>query len=433
MPRTSGTTYRVTGADLCMINSRYIGVAGPARGLSADAVRSTLQDLADSGTHTRIGLLPKQGTVSWEVSDTLGADAVRVVEPCSTSGQLESAIAAVRRRDGERLPLEVTICGEYLFIDTAHGLSDGKLFVDLVEALHLNDVHGASEWSLGLESSHVIPRTLWRWFALHPLKLRDSWRALKRMQALKQQSLAEVEQPEDSETVPWSPSPSVVIRQSTAASEAAVSAWRKKNAPSAGAATVALWLVRCAMERVGLESTPAVTIAINCRRYLNAKTTVNGNFAVGLNVAISGARPIEPQAQVLDAVYTSGLPLAVLGVVSAGVRIKSATDRTAVDRVLRNPKVKLMYSDLGRPPSWARVPWTEGEGSQFAGLLDPSAPDAITVMCGVVGKERTYSVSFHDNVFDRAKIEQAMDLIVNDPLLLLDSVPSDLVEQQERV
>ncbi|CAB4901364.1 unannotated protein [freshwater metagenome] len=416
-----------------MINSRYIGVAGPARRLTVDAVRSTLQSLADSGTHTRIGLVPKQGTVSWDVSKSIGAAAVRVVEPASTPGHLESAIADVRRRDGERLPLEVTICGEYLFIDTAHGLSDGKLFVDLVEALHLNDIHGASVWSLGPESSHVIPRTLLRWFAMHPSKLRDAWRALKGMQALKQQASDGLAQPDDNDMVPWSPSPSVVIRQSTAANEAAVSAWRKKNAPSAGAATVALWLVRCAMERVGLQSTPVVTIAINCRRYLNAKTTVNGNFAVGLDVAISGTRPIEPQARVLDAVYTSGLPLAVLGLVSASVRVKPATDRTAVDQVLRNPKVKLMYSDLGRPPSWARVPWTQGEGGQFAGLLDPSAPDAITVMGGVVGKERTYSVSFHDNVFERAKIEQAMDLIVNDPLLLLESVSSDLVEQQERV
>ncbi|MDV6260068.1 hypothetical protein [Rhodococcoides yunnanense] len=416
-----------------MINSRYIGVAGPARRLTEDAVRSTLQSLADSGTHTRIGLVPKHGTVSWDVSESLGADAVRVVKPSSTSGHLESVIADVRRRDGERLPLEVTICGEYLFIDTAHGLSDGKLFVDLVEALHLNDIHGASVWSLGPESSHVIPKTMLRWFALHPLRLRDAWRALKGMQALKQQALAEVAQVEDSDMVPWSPSPTVVIRQSNAANEAAVSAWRKENAPSAGAATVALWLVRCAMERVGLQSTPVVTIAINCRRYLNANTTVNGNFAVGLDVAVSGTRPIEPQARVLDAVYTSGLPLAVLGLVSASVRVKPATDRTAVDQVLRNPKVKLMYSDLGRPPSWARVPWTEGEGGQFAGLLDPSAPDAITVMGGVVGKERTYSVSFHDNVFERAKIEQAMDLIVTDPLLLLESVSSDLVEQHERV
>ncbi|MGV8872412.1 MAG: hypothetical protein ACOH2Q_07800 [Rhodococcus sp. (in: high G+C Gram-positive bacteria)] len=416
-----------------MINSRYIGVAGPARRLNADAVRSTLQSLADSGTHTRIGLVPRHGTVSWDVSESLGAEAVRVVEPSSTPGDLESAIADVRRRDGERLPLEVTICGEYLFIDTAHGLSDGKLFVDLVEALHLNDIHGASAWSLGPESRSVIPKTLLRWFVFHPLRLRDGWRALKGIQALKQQALTEVAQVENSEMVPWSPSPTVVIRQSTAASEAAVSAWRKKNAPSAGAATVALWLVRCAMERVGLQSTPAATIAINCRRYLNAKTTVNGNFAVGLDVAISGTRPIEPQARVLDAVYTSGLPLAVLGLVSASMRVKPATDRTAVDQVLRNPKVKLMYSDLGRPPSWARVPWVAGEGNHFAGLLDPSAPDAVTVMCGVVGKERTYSVSFHDNVFERAKIEQAMDLIVNDPLLLLESVSSELVEQQERV
>lgn len=419
-----------------MINTRYIGVAGPAKPLNVHTVRATLQSLADSGTHTRIGLVPQQGTVTWRVSEVLGEDAVREVASCSTSEQLESAIAEVRRRGGERLPLEVTICGEYLFIDTAHGLSDGKLFVDLIEALHLNHSHGASVWSVGAESRHVIPRSVVRWFAFHPMRLRDAWRAQKAMQSLKQQFPNGVEQDAASnqgEDVPWSPSAAVVIRQSTAASEAAVSAWRKKNAPSAGAATVALWLVRCAMDRVGLQSTPAVTIAVNCRRYLTEKDTVNGNFAVGLNVAISGSKPIEPQARVLDAVYTSGLPLAVLAVVSASVRVKAPASSAAATSVARHPKVKLMYSDLGRPPAWARVPWSSETGAQFAGLLDPSAPDAVTVMCGVVGGERTYSVSFHDNVFERAKIEEAMDLIVSNPVLLLDSISAELVEQQEPI
>ena len=95
-----------------MINTRYIGVAGPAKPLNVDTVRATLQSLADSGTHTRIGLVPQQGTVTWRVSEVLGEDAVREVASCSTSEQLESAIAEVRRRGGERLPLEVTICGE---------------------------------------------------------------------------------------------------------------------------------------------------------------------------------------------------------------------------------------------------------------------------------------------------------------------------------
>ena len=42
-------------------------------------------------------------------------------------------------------------------------------------------------------------------------------------------------------------------------------------------------------------------------------------------------------------------------------------------------------------------------------------------------------MSFHDNVFERAKIEEAMDLIVSNPVLVLDSISAELVEQQEPI
>ncbi len=426
MSRDSSRTHKVAGADLMMVEMRYIGVAGPARHLDIDDVRRTLSRLVEAGTHTRIGLQPKAGTVRWEASRILDPGTVREVDAAGTPAELEAAIMQARRREGQRLPLEVTICGDYLFVDVAHGLSDGKLCVDLVEALHLNAVEGPSTWSTTPESRHVLPRALFRWYALHPGKLRESLTAVKALRELK--SLSAAAEPESpvrhDDVVPWQPSHAVAIAQSSAATEAAVSAWRKANAPSAGAATVALWLVRRAFDEVGLESVPGVTVAVNCRRYLPENTVLNGNFAIGLNVAVSGQRSIEPQARTLNAVYSSGLPLALMGVVSAQLRLGKSLTPTAPDTVARHPKVVMMYSDLGRPP-WARVPWSKNEGLQFAGLLDPAGPDAVTVMCGLVGRERTYSVSFHDNVFDRARIEKALALVVSDPLALLESIPAN--------
>lgn len=428
MSRDSSRKHKVAGADLMMVDMRYIGVAGPARHLDTNDVRNTLSRLAEAGTHTRIGLQPKAGTVRWEASRILDPRTVREIDAAGSPAELEAAIMRVRRREGPRLPLEVTICGDYLFVDVAHGLSDGKLFVDLVEALHLNAVEGPSAWSTTPESRHVLPRALFRWYALHPGKLKESLAAVKALRELKSLSEAEAA-PEPAvrrdDVVPWRPSPAVVIAQSSGATEAAVSAWRKANAPSAGAATVALWLVRRAFDEVGLESVPGVSIAVNCRRYLPKNTVLNGNFAIGLNVAVSGQRSIEPQATTLNAAYSSGLPLALMGVVSALLRLGKSLTPPVPDTVSCHPKVVMMYSDLGRPPSFARVPWSKNEGMQFAGLLDPAGPDAVTVMCGLVGRERTYSVSFHDNVFDRARIEQALALVVSDPLALLQSVPAD--------
>lgn len=433
MSRDSSRKHKVAGADLMMVEMRYIGVAGPARHLDIDDVRRTLNSLAEAGTHTRIGLQPRAGTVRWEASRTLDSRTVQEVGAAGTPAELEAAIMRVRRREGPRLPLEVTICGDYLFVDVAHGLSDGKLFVDLVEALHLNAVAGLSAWSTTPESRHVLPRALFRWYALHPGKLKESLAAVKALRELKSLSAAAEPGPPvgNDDEVPWQPSPAVAIAQSSAATEVAVSAWRKANAPSAGAATVALWLVRRAFDEVGLASVPGVSIAVNCRRYLPEKTVLNGNFAIGLNVAVSGQRSIEPQAKTLNAVYSSGLPLAFMGVVSAQLRLGKSLTPQVPDTVSRHPKVVMMYSDLGRPPSWARVPWSKSEGMQFAGLLDPAGPDAVTVMCGVVGRERTYSVSFHDNVFDRTRIEKALALVVSDPLALLQSVPAnDQAENQ---
>ena len=430
MSRNFRSTHKVTGADLLMMNLRYLGVAGPARHLDIDDVRKTLSSLAAAGTHTRIGLQPREGTARWGASRAFDPRAVREIDPVSSPAELELATMKIRRREGDRFPVEATICGDYLIIDVAHGLSDGKLFVDLVEALHLDSAEGPSAWSTTAESRHVIPKALFRWYAMHPARLRDSVRAVQAVRSLKAlpQAGFDPEQqtdqnPAGGSTVPWHPSPAVAISQSSASTEAAVSAWRKQNAPSAGAATVALWLVRKAFDTVGLESAPGVTVAVNCRRYLPEGSVVNGNFAIGLNVAFSGKRSIEAQARTLNAVYTSGLPLAVLAVIAARVRLGKSLTPPPADSVSRDPKVVMMYSDLGRPPSWSRVPWIGDDGRKFAGLLDPAGPDAVTVMCGVVGGERTYSVSFHDNVFDREKIEKALALVVSDPLALLESGP----------
>ena len=93
------------------------------------------------------------------------------------------------------------------------------------------------------------------------------------------------------------------------------------------------------------------------------------------------------------------------------------------DSAPTEPRVELIYSDLGRPPGFSDLPWTHPEIKAMTGLLDPAGPEAITVMCGVVDGQRTYSASFHDNVFDPAVVRSALRMAAEDPMSLLRDRP----------
>lgn len=418
MCRTRPTKFHALGADLMMAGARYIGIAGPVDSWTAEQVRSALQMLMDAGTGTRISLRPNVYSRRWDVQSRVGEDVVRTISGATDLEQFACIVESVRRR-ATAAPFHVVLCGGYVLIDTAHELGDGKLFVDLVHAIgEIISTGEVPAWANIPETRHPLPAALWLWFGRSPGHLIDVIRArasLKKLGAPTPDKAAV----SDASLTAWVPSHALEIARSPEASEAALGVWRKAHAPRSSAATVVITLLRRAFAEVGLNSADEVMIAVNCRRYLPAESTVNGNFVVGLSVPFAGFGSIDESGNFLDRVYKSGLPLSWLTVASSIARIFSSKIKDVPTTVSTDPRVHLMYSDLGRPRKFSDSNWFGKDDLMFTGLLDPASPDAITVMSGSVRGERTLSASFHDNVFPRDKVREALRLVTAEPIELL--------------
>ena len=401
---------------MLMAGGRYIGISGPVEPLSVESVRQALVEIARAGTHTRIGLRPNRSTNKWDFDPKLRPDAVREIPGAANLAELAAAVESVRRETGEKPPIQVILCGNYVLIDTNHGLADGKLYMDLIGAISSYTSTGTlPDWTSTPETRHALAKATFRWFVARPKHLRQLVRARSVLHELG----SPVDSPVDSEVRPWQPSYAVSFAISSDAVESELKQWRKRNAPNVSGALMAMVLVRRAFQSVGLDASDDVILAVDCRRYLPKTSVVNGNFVLGMSVPLQSTTPIGDAAVALATAYESGLPLAWLGFASTISRVRRSAVTATGETAPTHPRMRLMYSDLGRPPQIGASNFIADEGRMLTGLLDPAGPEALTIMAGVVGNERTFSASFHDNVFPRDKIEAALRLATTDPIALL--------------
>jgi hypothetical protein len=224
-----------------------------------------------------------------------------------------------------------------------------------------------------------------------------------------------------SESPRWSPSFAIALAHLGADADREVTNWRRANAPESGSAAVWLCIARRALHRAGLQMTPRVQVAFDCRRYLRSGQTVNGNFVTGLEIPVAVDETPAALGVRLRALTTSGLPLAVTGALSALSHAGFVPNR--IDRpppAQPGGPVQMTYSDMGRAVPLDDSPWRPGDARVLSALLDPSGPNSVSVFVNTVGGERTVAMSFHDNVFDRRAIAKAARDIEEDPMGLLE-------------
>ncbi|GGG27920.1 hypothetical protein GCM10007304_47190 [Rhodococcoides trifolii] len=404
----------VSGIDMSIANARYMGVVGPVEPWNEDDLVRAVRRLAARGTQTRIALHPTTASHRWSVEPLFDDDVVAPSKELGPGG-FASALEELRRADDTRPPFRMAQVGRYIVADIDHGLGDGKLYIDIIHALHEDAESG---WARVPETRWAIPKAVIDTFVKHPTRLRDAVRARAALKSLADGGA----RAESTETTPWTPSVSLAVALATKSSESELTAWRKEHAPRTSGATMSAYLIRRAFDEVGLTVDPNVLLAVNCRRYLSPEATVNGNFITGMSVPMPASRGVEEISGVLSQVYKSGYPLIWMTLAAALARLHKSGEPTVATEAPVSPVMKLMYSDLGRPPKFSNAKWivgAEGSEAMFTGLLDPAGPDAVTVMSGSVRGERTYSVSFHDNVFPRDLVEKALQLVTEKPLSLL--------------
>ncbi|QXQ15224.1 hypothetical protein [Skermania piniformis] len=412
---TGAASIRATGADLLMSGTRFVLVCGPLGPWRADQARAALGRLAAAGRQTRLGLRPDAGTVRWHTDPVLAPGSVCEVPPAESVADTAALLQRLRREPAD-LPFRLILAGRQVILDVDHMLGDGQYYLNMVAALErLIRTGELPAWATTPPTPHPLPRALWHWFGRHPSRLRALPVARS---ALKGTAAPNAAAPVSAQR-PWTPSVAVVITRQSAALADAVRRWRTEHAPGASSAMLAAVMIRRALTEAGIPVADPASIAVDCRRYAPPGSVISGNFVLGLTAALPpSADPVERSAA-LRAACAAGYPLAWLGFGAGMIRLRRRRPAPP-DTVSVTPRAQMIYTDLGHAPQFATAHWAPGE-QMLAGLLDPAGPEAVSVLGSGVGAERSYSISFHDNVFDRAAVERAVAVIGTDPVGLLDA------------
>lgn len=402
-----------SGMDQLFAGVRFIALFDGLAVPGTSVLNDVLATIAAAGPHTRVAVTPTPGRRIWRCDPDVTVPVHQLADALLNDGPA-AVLEHIRRRPGNRAPLEVHVSERLIALDMNHGLGDGRLSIDLIRALFAHSGGDISPWVADDDTPLALPRALIHTFA-HPAHLRELWRQAADLRSPR----ASGPNSASGESVPWSPSPAVVIARVDADAEAAVNQWRRANAEKSGSAAVWLYIVRHALRAAGLRMTDKVMVAFDCRRYLPKLRTVNGNFIFGVDIPLAGDERLPTVAARLHDVAAAAVPLAAVGAVSAHALLRAARRPIMPSSCLRDGPAAVMYTDMGNLTILEDLPWYRDGDRLATALIDPAGPNSVTILNAKLGAARSVAMSFHDNVFDRRGIERAAEYL-QQPIGLLD-------------
>jgi hypothetical protein len=387
---------------------------GPLDGLTEDRVKAMLDAVERCSATPRLTVVPDARERVWRYDRAIAGRAV-TSQPDLDTDDLSALVTTVRNRSGGRRPFEVLLCGDYLLLDYSHGVGDGQLGILGLAILAAGDESQAATLANGLPSSAVWT-ALWRHYRSRPTALREFWRLRKEHKHVDagsgpDQPTRRIEH--------WESAKCSVGAHLDAARVDQLRSWAKDTWAGATTAsvTVALWMAALRAEGVRIDD--RVMILINCRRYLaDEYRTAQGNFAVGIPIAMpSSGSPAEIAALVRQ-VIDSGWPLAILGMAEAASLRPPRASETS-DAVVVPDRLRLAVSDLGRLTPFDGLSWKPGRPPQFTAYLEPDGPDALTLLVDELAGGRTFTASFCSEMIAPSVVSSALERMCHDPVGLV--------------
>ncbi|RMB77247.1 hypothetical protein AYK61_12880 [Rhodococcus sp. SBT000017] len=416
-------TYRASSLDMLRSDSRIVTVLGPADFGDLARVQSRVLALASIGPATRLGLRADQSSVGWVYEPE------RVVEHIAEGTavgheQLTKELTEFSHASVPGIPLRIRLAGRYLFLDLNHGLGDALLPVDLFA--YLADARPDAPlpaWADSPVDGHPLRKALLRWVVRNPRKVVDTIYDRVRP-GTNPESTTMATAPDTASTTafrPWAPSAAVATAVTQSGTTDAIRRWRETHLPGASVSAVMCAAVAAAFARTSFSLDRSAAFLFDCRRYLPPSTVVLGNFAAGIRFSDIDPTSAGEVHGALSGAIAKGRPIASATIST----IKYKREHKAVsgvfgDKVPMEPKVQLMYSDLGRVRQLEQVSWVaEPADRAFFVIADPGQPESVMITMETIGSVVFVSASFHDNVFDSHTVQAALDLVAANPLSLL--------------
>ncbi|MFD1811402.1 hypothetical protein [Rhodococcus gannanensis] len=408
---TDRSTVRVAHLDVMHSHARITTIVGPVELPPADVVADRLAAMTAIGPKARLGLRPSTTSNRWTFDPVAHRPVVTTTStPASPMDLLDLPDATDPAEDR---PTSVVLAGNYLRTDHNHGLGE-VAFALLLHGVILGTIDPADPnvWRPALRRGNGIAAAAVRTFGSDPRRL---WALRNSLSSRRTPPPSPVE-----EQVPWTPDRAAVFSPMSPETLARLRAWRDTDAPGTSMFAVVASALHRALADAGLDVDDVATVTLDVRKYLAEGHVPLANFVSGLEFEL-GRRP-SPQVihrTVADALE-SGRPVANVALNSLRTRIGLRTGRPPVPTTRpRSARARLLFSSIGRVPRQGAIPWRGTADPFYMVHNDPTGPEGITVSWAVIDDSLFTAASFHGNVFDRGRVQRALDSVTSDPLRLL--------------
>ena len=408
--------YKVSAVDQMRTPDRALILAGPVDVPSVDDIRSALVEIARIGPQTRIGLRADASRRRWLFDPEAVAETV-VEVPSEKASDISNFATTVFNADLTRSSIKVVVSGDYVASLGSHGIADGiggaRLWTTLIRTAQTGMLPAGMQSE---ESRLPLMRSILRTYGSDPRRLVATAQWQSRLKRSEAEAVAISERGAlTSDPV----SLSIPMDQDGADR---LAEWREAHAPSVSLRAISLYLFLSALRSQGVETASSALVLMDMRRYASGRTVVNGNFAVGQRIPISGLTSPHELSRRLSGVLGSGRPLITLGAITAKATVASAFGRSMSSSadfdVSVNPLAVVSYSDIGKVRDVEGIRWTGDPLCVTA--TDPYGPEGIVFLGAEIGGRRHLSVTFHGSVFNSETIRRVLRAVALEPMQFLE-------------
>jgi hypothetical protein len=381
----------------------YVGaLIGPFAMPSTEQVRDAVAALVNRYPDSRLNWCLDATGRRWRRTRTAESIVTEAgwCEDLSVGGVLD----AIVRDASLDPPLSLIRFPNYLGLKMSHGIGDGRIFNTILTAVaHTAMTSEIRPWPAQRAGRSPLAAAACMTFGRHPSLIRAA--VADRFPKESVQHAA---------SHAWSPSRRTIaipIKHSEFDEMNSLSG-KSENGPNRYAVQIGL-LLR-ALRAVGLKVSREVNVVVDLRRYLGWRF-IDGNFLAGVPMQMGPEMTPAQVAKTMKASVHSGRPLATQMLSS----LRSGRARTAaVNSIDPDAAIRVTFSGLASP-EYDDLPFLSSSQVVVAGSVEPDGPGGLTFLMTQMSSVTWINASFHDNVIDAAKVEQALRLVASLPIGLL--------------
>jgi hypothetical protein len=287
----------------------------------------------------------------------------------------------------------------------SHSVGDGRLFLTIITAAFHTALTGeVVDWPVQSAGRFPLAAAAFHTFGRRPALVKA---------AIDDRHQLEIGG-ESAALRPWTPARRTLHASMSRERGDEIFDWGKEFAPRASRFALQVTLVLKALKKVGLEISSDVRVVVDLRRYLGWRY-IDGNFIAGVSMAIGAGMSPEQISSNIKATNASGRPLAgqIQNALRGGIEI------VVPKEVPAGGLPRVTFTTMGRSPEIDSLPFLSEPATVYGGSVPPEGPLGVTILTGETSKVFTVDATFHDNVVDAKMLDEALNLIMSDPIGLL--------------